>query len=113
MLGYHTGKYYPDNDFTRRITSFDLQIVVIVTMLILTGVHFRSTKDPNLSEWKACDRPLGVWASIWIVRVVLASILGYWEYRRNRVLFVNLLGLSCKLFTLFLQTPYSLRPGNK
>jgi hypothetical protein len=98
MLGYHTGKYYPDNDFTRRVTISGLQIVIIITMLILTGVHFRSTNDPNLSEWKACDRPLGIWASIWIIRVVLASILGYWEYRRNRVLFVNLLGLSCKIF---------------
>lgn len=82
----------------RRITISGLQIVVITTMLILTGVHFRSPKDPNLSEWKACDRPLGIWASIWIIRVVLASNLGYWEYRRNRVLFVNLLGLYRKMF---------------
>jgi hypothetical protein len=75
---------------TMHTESISLQIVVIITLLILTGVHFRSKTDLNLSEWKACDRPLGVWASIWVIRVVLALILRLWEYQRNRILFVTL-----------------------
>ncbi|KAF8906535.1 hypothetical protein CPB84DRAFT_1726177 [Gymnopilus junonius] len=63
-----------------------LQVVVIMTMLILTGTHFRSASDPGLSEWTACDRPLGVWASLWVVRVILASSLAYWDFLRERVL---------------------------
>lgn len=55
-------------------------------MLILTGTHFRSTVDPGLSEWAACDRPLGVWATLWVLRAILASILAYWDYLRNRSL---------------------------
>jgi len=70
--------------------SISLQIVVIITLLILTGVHFRSKTVPNLTEWKACDRPLGIWASIWVIRVVLALVLRLWEYRRNRILLVTL-----------------------
>ena len=53
-------------------------------MLILTGTYFRSTIDPDHSEWKACDRPLGIWASMWVVRVILASGLAFWEYKRDQ-----------------------------
>ncbi|KAF8161091.1 hypothetical protein B0H34DRAFT_788231 [Crassisporium funariophilum] len=63
-----------------------VQIVVIVTMLILTGTIFRSPMDHNLSEWTACERPLGVWATLWAIRVVLASCLAYWEFVRDRIL---------------------------
>jgi len=60
-----------------------IQIVVIVVMLILSGTHFRSTTDPRLSEWTACDRPLGVWCTVWVLRVLLSSLLRVWEYKRN------------------------------
>ena len=59
-------------------------------MLILTATHFRSRSDPTLSEWTACNRPLGVWASVWLIRVLLASSLSYWEFRRDRILYVIL-----------------------
>lgn len=59
-------------------------------MLILTATHFRSPSDPTLSEWTACSRPLGVWASVWLIRVFLASSLSYWEFRRDRILYVIL-----------------------
>jgi len=55
-------------------------------MLILTATHFRSRSDPTLSEWTACEHPLGVWASIWVIRVLLASGLAYWDFRRDRAL---------------------------
>lgn len=60
------------------------QIVTIIVVLILTGTHFRSTQNPELSEWSACDRPLGVWGSLWVFRASLASFLAYWEYVRHR-----------------------------
>ncbi|KAF4620323.1 hypothetical protein D9613_000687 [Agrocybe pediades] len=66
-----------------------VQFVVVVTMLILVGVHFKSVDDPTLSEWTACDRPLGTWASLWVVRDVLASILAYWDYKRDTARFVT------------------------
>jgi hypothetical protein len=64
-------------------------------MLILTATHFRSRSDPSLSEWTACNRPLGVWASVWLIRVFLASSLSYWEFRRDRVLYVILAQFYC------------------
>ena len=57
-------------------------------MLILTGTKFKSSQDPDISEWAACDRPLGVWASLWLLKVILATSLAYWEYLRDRILCV-------------------------
>jgi len=65
-----------------------IQFFIIITMLILTGTKFKSTQDPGISEWTACDRPLGVWASLWLLRVILATSLAYWEYLRDRILCV-------------------------
>ncbi|CAA7263152.1 unnamed protein product [Cyclocybe aegerita] len=62
------------------------QVVTIVTILILTGTRLKSPTQPELTEWKACDRPLGIWASIWVVRAILASGLAYWDFRRDRLL---------------------------
>ncbi|KAF8200813.1 hypothetical protein BJ912DRAFT_947237 [Pholiota molesta] len=61
------------------------QVIVITTMLILSGTLFKSHTTPSLSEWKACDRPLGPWASIWVVRAILALVLAIWEYRRDQI----------------------------
>lgn len=62
------------------------QIVVIITLLVLSGTVF---KNPNSAaphvrtEWESCDRPLGVWACLWIGRVILSSVLAYWNYVRQ------------------------------
>lgn len=58
------------------------QITVIVTLVALSGTVF---KDPTgqSSEWSACDRPLGVWACLWIVRAIVSTALSYWEYLRE------------------------------
>lgn len=61
------------------------QVIVISTLLALSGTVFRSPTQPGISEWKACDRPLGIWACLWIVRVSLASVLAYWEFTRDRL----------------------------
>ncbi|TFK75437.1 hypothetical protein BDN72DRAFT_757762 [Pluteus cervinus] len=61
-----------------------VQIVVISTLLGLSGSQFKSPTTPGLTEWQACNRPLGVWASLWVVRVAFASGLTYWGYLRDR-----------------------------
>ncbi|PPQ98620.1 hypothetical protein CVT24_003953 [Panaeolus cyanescens] len=58
---------------------------VVIIMLVLTATIFKSPLDSNLTEWVACDRPLGIWASIWVVRATLASILAFWEYQREKI----------------------------
>lgn len=52
-------------------------------MLFLVSFEFKSPHNPTVSEWNACDRPLGAWAALWLVRVVLASALAFWEYKRE------------------------------
>ncbi|PFH51481.1 hypothetical protein AMATHDRAFT_80212 [Amanita thiersii Skay4041] len=60
-----------------------IQIVVVVILLVLTGTHYRSTTNPQLSEWRACDRPLGIWSCIWVLRVCLSMVLKTWDYKRK------------------------------
>ncbi|TFK20950.1 hypothetical protein FA15DRAFT_672988 [Coprinopsis marcescibilis] len=62
------------------------QVVTISTLVGLTGTIWKNP-DPDSpipqTEWEACDRPLGVWAILWVLRVILASGLAYWEYKRT------------------------------
>ncbi|KAF9012323.1 hypothetical protein BDQ17DRAFT_1537204 [Cyathus striatus] len=60
------------------------QIVTITTVLVLSGTRFKSASNPRLTEWAACDRPLGIWGCLWLGRVILASILACWEFSRDR-----------------------------
>jgi hypothetical protein len=62
------------------------QFIGITIMLFLVSMHFRSPYNSAVSEWDACDRPLGAWAALWLVRVVLASALAFWEFSRDRQL---------------------------
>jgi len=66
-----------------------VQIVVIISLLALSR-HLESPTDPGLSEWKACDRPLGVWTCLWVVRVVLTCGLTYWGWVRDRIAHADL-----------------------
>lgn len=51
----------------------DRRVTSITIMLVLAGVLF---KGPfNLSEWDACDKPLGIWGSLCIPRVLLVLLL--------------------------------------
>ncbi|KAI0699246.1 hypothetical protein BC835DRAFT_1503405 [Cytidiella melzeri] len=59
-----------------------VQYVVVVTLLVIAS-HRESPTVPGLSEWDACLKPLGVWNSIWLVRVALVCLTGYWDWRRN------------------------------
>jgi hypothetical protein len=62
-----------------------VQFVIIITLLIIASRR-ESPTEPGLTEWKACSKPLGVWNSLWLVRLALACSLGYWDWRRNLTL---------------------------
>ncbi|KAF8893330.1 hypothetical protein BD779DRAFT_1758941 [Infundibulicybe gibba] len=64
-----------------------IQIVVIIVMLILSATRFESPTSPGISEWAACDRPLGAWAALWAARVVFASTITYWGFVRDKKMY--------------------------
>ncbi|KAI0823678.1 hypothetical protein BC628DRAFT_1324439 [Trametes gibbosa] len=61
------------------------QFVIIIT-LSAYGAHVQSPIRPGETEWRACERPLGVWNVLWLIRVCLGSLLAFWTWKRDRVL---------------------------
>ncbi|KAJ7045527.1 hypothetical protein C8F04DRAFT_940014 [Mycena alexandri] len=59
-----------------------IQIAMIIIMLAIAA-HTESKTMPGENEWDACDRPLGAWCCIYVVRVVFSSSLTYWGWRRD------------------------------
>jgi hypothetical protein len=68
--------------------KINVKIVVVVTILCLSGTRLKSPTQPELTEWVACSRPLGVWACIWVVRALLACGLTYWGFLREHKAYV-------------------------
>ncbi|GLB37061.1 putative zinc finger, C3HC4 type (RING finger) [Lyophyllum shimeji] len=66
------------------LASGSVQIIVITVILGLTGTKFKSPTQPDVTEWVACSRPLGIWACIWVFRACLACGLNYWGFLRER-----------------------------
>lgn len=62
-----------------------MQFVAIIALLAFSAHHESPTK-PGVSEWDACERPLGVWDSIWLVRVALGAVLSVWGFKRDRAI---------------------------
>ncbi|PBK74370.1 hypothetical protein ARMSODRAFT_952005 [Armillaria solidipes] len=60
------------------------QIVVIIVILVLSS-HLESKTISGVNQLDACTRPLGVWSGLWIGRVVVACILSYWSWQRERL----------------------------
>ncbi|KAK0485966.1 hypothetical protein IW261DRAFT_1453018 [Armillaria novae-zelandiae] len=60
------------------------QIVVIIVILVLSS-HLESKTIPGVNQLDACTRPLGVWSGLWVGRVVVACILSYWSWQRERL----------------------------
>ncbi|CAL1707571.1 unnamed protein product [Somion occarium] len=60
------------------------QFVVVVTLLAYSS-HHRSPTEPDLTEWDACDKPLGAWNAIWVVRVTFGATVAYWSWQRDRI----------------------------
>lgn len=54
---------------------------MIFALSIYSGLH-RSPTQPSRSEWAACDKPLGVWACLWLVKLILQLCMGIWTYHR-------------------------------
>ncbi|KAH8119229.1 hypothetical protein DFH11DRAFT_431213 [Phellopilus nigrolimitatus] len=51
-------------------------------MIAYSSVH-HSPREPSLSEWKACDKPLGLWACFWIAKLMLDCCMTYWGWTRD------------------------------
>lgn len=63
--------------------TFGGQVVFVIVLLVFS-THLNSPTHHEISEWKACDRPLGVWNCLWVARVFLACGLSYWGWCRER-----------------------------
>ncbi|KNZ80545.1 hypothetical protein J132_05666 [Termitomyces sp. J132] len=70
--------------FILNLISGFSQITIVIVILALSGTRFKSPTNPELTEWKACSRPLGPWACLWVIRVVIATSLNYWGFLRER-----------------------------
>ncbi|KAI0745723.1 hypothetical protein C8Q76DRAFT_704696 [Earliella scabrosa] len=60
------------------------QFVIVITLLAYSGSH-ESPTTPGVSEWDACDRPLGVWNALWLLKVMLSASLSMWNWKRERI----------------------------
>lgn len=60
-----------------------LQFVIIVTLLAYSANH-ESPTMPGETEWRACERPLGAWNALWLVRVALGCLLAFWSWQKER-----------------------------
>ena len=58
-----------------------LQITAIVALLIYSSKH-ASPEYPDVSEWTACSKPLGLWNSVWAVKVGFDCVIVFWGHRR-------------------------------
>lgn len=58
------------------------QIAITLALIIYSGVH-HSPEQPSISEWTACDKPLGIWSCFWIAKVLLDCGMTYWSWRRD------------------------------
>ncbi|GJE92241.1 hypothetical protein PsYK624_083940 [Phanerochaete sordida] len=81
------GQVGPDAEVRSKLVSFVwsmlfglAQFVVIVTLLAYSSKHESPTR-PGETEWHACERPLGAWNAVWIVRCFLGCLHSYWTWR--------------------------------
>ncbi|KDQ21404.1 hypothetical protein BOTBODRAFT_618452 [Botryobasidium botryosum FD-172 SS1] len=59
------------------------QVITIIILTALSG-HQPSPTQPDISQWKACSKPLGAWSAVWAIRVALGICLAFWERERRR-----------------------------
>jgi hypothetical protein len=52
-------------------------------ILGLAATTFKSPTQPDLTEWEACDY-LGIFASIWVIRMCVVCGLSYWGFLYER-----------------------------
>lgn len=46
------------------------KVAVIITFIVFSSDH-TSPQFPHISQWTACDKPLGVWNALWVVQRIL------------------------------------------
>ncbi|KAI0358484.1 hypothetical protein OH77DRAFT_1420876 [Trametes cingulata] len=59
------------------------QFVIIITLLAYSA-HHESPTVPGENEWRACEKPLGVWNALWLVRTALGCLLAVGTWKRER-----------------------------
>ena len=53
-------------------------------VLLAFSANHESPTMPGRTEWAACDRPLGTWNALWLVKTVLSALLSVWNWQRGR-----------------------------
>lgn len=59
-----------------------IQVTSVTILVSLSGTVWKSPTSPDQTEWDACDRPLGIWACLWVARAAFVAALEYWDYKR-------------------------------
>jgi hypothetical protein len=59
------------------------KITAIIALLIYSSEH-SSPVFPDVNEWRACSKPLGLWNSVWAAKVGLDCVILFWGYKRER-----------------------------
>lgn len=84
-----------------------LKITAIIILLVYSSGH-PSPQLPDVSEWKACNKPLGLWNSLWAVKSGFDCLLAWWSYRRELASRAANPTNACVFFSIFVP----LRPLN-
>jgi hypothetical protein len=54
-------------------------------VLLAISAHTASATMPDISEWKACSRPLGLWVIVWIIRIASVCFMHVWTWQRAKL----------------------------
>lgn len=71
------------------VTLYLSQIAVSAVFIALSQTKWRSQSAKSqggighLSEWHACDKPLGSMMIVWLVRCILGVLLTFWSFKRS------------------------------
>lgn len=77
------------------LTLYLSQIVISAAFIALTQTKWSSQSARtrggigHLSEWDACDKPLGSMMIVWLVRCILGVPLTFWSFKRSATMFVS------------------------
>ncbi|TFY59599.1 hypothetical protein EVG20_g7725 [Dentipellis fragilis] len=82
--------YGHDNKARRALVSviwhlaLDLAQILAIIILLAYAAHHRSPRFPDMNEWSACDKPLGVWNALWAGRLTINVALTFWRWSFDR-----------------------------
>lgn len=58
------------------------KIIATIVLLAYSSQH-ASPQYPDVSEWRACNKPLGSWNSLWVAKVGFDCLILWWGHRRE------------------------------